>query len=62
MLPRTPARRPCSGRSFVSTKRSNLSSGDSFSPRINDGRMYGRGARDMKASLAAQSAAVRALC
>ncbi len=34
---------------------------DPFSPRINDGRMYGRGTQDMKASLAAQLAAVRAL-
>ncbi|MFB6278083.1 MAG: ArgE/DapE family deacylase, partial [Salinibacter sp.] len=34
---------------------------DPFSPRINEGRMYGRGTQDMKASLAAQLAAVRAL-
>ena len=32
-----------------------------FSPRIEDGRMYGRGTQDMKGSLAAQLAAVRAL-
>jgi len=32
-----------------------------FTPRIEDGRMYGRGTQDMKGSLAAQLAAVRAL-
>lgn len=32
-----------------------------FSPRIEDGRMYGRGTQDMKSSLAAHLAAVRAL-
>lgn len=32
-----------------------------FRPRIEDGRMYGRGTQDMKGSLAAQLAAVRAL-
>jgi len=32
-----------------------------FAPRIEDGRMYGRGTQDMKGSLAAQLAAVRAL-
>ena len=32
-----------------------------FTPRIADGRMYGRGTQDMKGSLAAQLAAVRAL-
>jgi acetylornithine deacetylase len=32
-----------------------------FTPRISDGRMYGRGTQDMKGSLAAQLAAVRAL-
>jgi len=34
---------------------------DPFTPRITDGRMYGRGTQDMKGSLAAQLAAVRAL-
>ncbi len=34
---------------------------DPFTPRIEDGRMYGRGTQDMKGSLAAQLAAVRAL-
>ena len=34
---------------------------DPFMPRIEDGRMYGRGTQDMKGSLAAQLAAVRAL-
>jgi acetylornithine deacetylase len=34
---------------------------DPFAPRIVDGRMYGRGTQDMKGSLAAQLAAVRAL-
>jgi len=32
-----------------------------FTPRLADGRMYGRGTQDMKGSLAAQLAAVRAL-
>jgi len=32
-----------------------------FTPRVEDGRMYGRGTQDMKGSLAAQLAAVRAL-
>lgn len=32
-----------------------------FDPRVEDGRMYGRGTQDMKASLAAQLAAVHAL-
>lgn len=32
-----------------------------FTPRIEDGRLYGRGTQDMKGSLAAQLAAVRAL-
>ena len=34
---------------------------DPFMPRIEDGRMYGRGTQDMKGSLAAQLAAVQAL-
>jgi acetylornithine deacetylase len=34
---------------------------DPFTSRIEDGRMYGRGTQDMKGSLAAQLAAVRAL-
>jgi acetylornithine deacetylase len=34
---------------------------DPFTPRVENGRMYGRGTQDMKGSLAAQLAAVRAL-
>ena len=34
---------------------------DPFTPRVESGRMYGRGTQDMKGSLAAQLAAVRAL-